>query len=107
MKMVTKLKSLVVGGVVLMLTACASVDTLPGAEDVALLDAEQLSDCQRLGSASAQVVDKIAFVERDKEKMAKELFKLAQNEAFKMGGNALLIASEIKNGGRQFEVYRC
>ncbi|ALS97911.1 DUF4156 domain-containing protein [Lacimicrobium alkaliphilum] len=106
MKMVIK-RQLVCGGVALMLVACATVKTVPGAEDVRLLSAAELVNCQRLGSASAQVMDKITFVERDKEKMAKELLKLAQNEAVKMGGNALQIASDIKNGSRQFDVYRC
>lgn len=100
-------RQLVYGGVALMLVACATVKTLPGAEDVRLLTAAELVNCQRLGSASAQVMDKITFVERDKEKMAKELLKLAQNEAVKMGGNALMIASDIKHGSRRFEVYRC
>lgn len=108
MKMVTnRLPPFVRAGFIIGVTACASVDTLPGAQEISLFSAEQLAGCQRLGSASAQVVDKIAFVERDKEKMAKELLKLAQNEALRMGGNALRIASEIKNGSRQFEVYRC
>lgn len=101
------LKQLLCIGVVLMLTACATVKTVPGAEDVRLVGAEQLVNCQRLGSASAQVMDKITFVERDKEKMEKELLKLAQNEAVKMGGNALQVASDIKNGSRQFDIYRC
>jgi hypothetical protein len=101
------LKQFLCIGVVLMLTACATVKTLPGAEDVMLLSAGQQVNCQRLGSASAQVMDKITFVERDKQKMAKELLKLAQNEAVKMGGNALQVASDIKNGSRQYDVYRC
>lgn len=94
-------------GASLILAACATLDRLPGAEEVRLLGAGQQVNCQRLGSASAQVVDKIGFVDRDKQKVAKELLQLAQNEAVRMGGNALLIAGEIKHGSRQFEVYRC
>lgn len=105
--MKTVIRRYVVCTSLVLLTACATINTLPGAEDVRLLNAGQLADCTRLGSASAQVMDKITFVERDKEKMAKELLKLARNEAVRMGGNALRIASDIKNGGRQFDVYRC
>ncbi|GAA0350391.1 hypothetical protein GCM10009092_13470 [Bowmanella denitrificans] len=91
----------------LVLSGCASVESVPGADAVVLLEKHQLADCQRLGSANAQVLDKIAFVERDQEKMAAELLKLGQNEAVKLGGNALTVDSDIQHGSRRFVVYRC
>ncbi|WP_168171534.1 DUF4156 domain-containing protein [Lacimicrobium sp. SS2-24] len=111
MKMVTlnRFKGLKAVGMasLLWLCGCASVESLPGSEQIELLSLSQLSQCKKLGVASAQVIDKIAFVERDEEKMAAELLQLARNEAMKMGGNALRIASDIKNGSRDYEVYRC
>lgn len=91
----------------LTLLGCANVSSLPGADAVRLIDAAEAQGCQRVGSANAQVADKIAFVERDEKKVAEELLALARNEAVKLGGDSLVIDGPIKFGSRRFVVYRC
>ncbi|OZG72830.1 hypothetical protein BTA51_12690 [Hahella sp. CCB-MM4] len=92
---------------VLTVASCATVKPTPGSENVKLLTTEEASQCERLGTASAQVLDKVGFLPRGEAPMADELLVLAKNEAIKMGGNALATASEIIDGTREYIIYNC
>ncbi len=93
--------------VALTLTSCATVKPTPGSETVQLITQEAGAQCQRLGSASAQVLDEVAFLPRGDAPMADELLVLAKNEAVKMGGNAVATAGEIVDGTRSYIVFLC
>ncbi|WP_020410419.1 DUF4156 domain-containing protein [Hahella ganghwensis] len=101
-----KLKSLSILAT-LALASCATVKPTPGSENVRLITDGQAAQCERLGTASAQVLDEVVFLPRGAGPMADELLALAKNEAVKMGGNAVATAGEIIDGTREFVVYNC
>ncbi|GAB3032278.1 DUF4156 domain-containing protein [Bowmanella dokdonensis] len=101
------MRNLAISLSVLAIFGCTSVESQPGTEQIRLLSSTEAAQCKKLGQANAQVTDKIAFFERDEEKVAAELLTLARNEALKLGGNGLLAASEIRHGSRQYFVYLC
>ena len=103
-----KTASVLISSVIaLTLTSCATVKPTPGSEAVQLITQEMGAQCQRLGSASAQVLDEFAYLPRGEAPMADELLVLAKNEAVKMGGNAVATAGDIVDGTRNFVVYLC
>lgn len=98
---------LMVAAMLMGLSACAGIERVPGTEYVRLLPLAQAAQCQKIGRARTQVMEKVAFVERDQQKVADELLQLAKNEAVRAGGNALTLDGDIHFGSRQFIVYRC
>ncbi len=90
------------------LTACSTWVTLaPGADQVAVKIASEVERCERIGSASAKSLNKVAFVDRNSNKVQEELATLARNEAVLMNGNAVVAESGISQGQQKFGVYRC
>jgi hypothetical protein len=90
------------------ISACSTWVTLaPGAEQVAVKLASEVAACERIGSASAKSLSKLAFVDRNSTKVQQELNTLARNEAVLMKGNAVLAESGILEGQQKFGVYRC
>lgn len=102
--MTTKLTTIATA---LLMCGCSWVSPEPGAGTVAVSTTEQLSHCQRLGSASAKSLNKVGFISRDGDKLQSELKMLARNEALGMGGNAIAPESAIVRGQQKFGVYRC
>lgn len=91
----------------LALTGCSWVDTQPGADEVVVIDRYQAESCERLGSVNAETLNKLLFVERNRDKVARELAMLARNNAAAMGGNALVLAESSDDARQTFIVYRC
>ncbi len=89
------------------LSACTWVKLTDAGKSVRVANIGEAADCERVGEASAHVLDKVAFVKRSREKQARELATLARNEAGQMGGNTVVAMSAIENGSRRFAVYRC
>lgn len=92
---------------VLSLSACSWIQPLPGAFNVALLSADEVTDCKKLGSTHATVLDKVGFYHRDKEAIKKDLIAVARNEAVNMRGDTIVATSELHNGKMDFAIYRC
>ncbi|MGA8259587.1 MAG: DUF4156 domain-containing protein [Arenicellales bacterium] len=90
-----------------LLSACTWVKLTEQGKSVRVAQSTQVSGCEQLGEVSAHVLDKVAFVKRSRHKQAEELATLARNEAAGMGGNTIVPLSDIENGSRNFEVYRC
>ncbi|WP_019605080.1 DUF4156 domain-containing protein [Teredinibacter turnerae] len=94
--------------VVLLAGGCTWVKPIEQAEHVQVLETVSSAEsCQRLGSTSVSVKDKVGFVKRGEDKVARELETLARNEAAKMGGNAVLAKSDSATGAQEFFIYRC
>lgn len=89
------------------LSACSFVDLKPNAEDVLVLKPHQVRECEQVRRSSSQVLDKIWFVNRNKERMAEELATLARNTAAELGGNAIVADSDIVDGKQSFIIYNC
>jgi hypothetical protein len=88
-------------------SACTWVKLTEQGKSVRVVQSTQVSGCEQLGEVSAHVLDKVAFVKRSRDKQAEELATLARNEAAGMDGNTIVPLSEIEDGSRKFEVYRC
>jgi hypothetical protein len=92
---------------ILMLSGCTWVKTTPEGEKVRVLDATEVATCKELGAATVSLVDKVAGIERDPQKVQKELELLARNSAARMGGDTVVPASDISDGQQRFTVYKC
>ncbi|WGP00404.1 DUF4156 domain-containing protein [Saccharophagus degradans] len=99
-------KIIVVGSVVA-LCACSWVKPISGAEQVSLIKPGIAQACKELGSASAQVKDRVGIFGRNEKKIADELVALAKNEAVRMGGDAVVAQGAPKDGFQKFNVYLC
>lgn len=92
---------------VLSISACSWVKPLPGAFHVALLSADEVTDCQKLGSTHATVLDKVGLYNRDEEAVKNDLVAVARNEAVNMRGDTIVATSVLKDGKMDFAIYRC
>jgi hypothetical protein len=91
-----------------LLSACASwVQLTAEGQVVRILDANQVSNCGRIGSASSQSMDEILFLDRNQQRLEDELRTLARNEGGRMGGNVIVAESDIVDGQQHFGVYSC
>lgn len=103
------LKSLTLAAIttVLLSTGCAWVKTTPGGEKVRVLDRDEVSTCQELGTTTASLLDKVAGIDRNRQKVERELQILARNSAAKIGGDTVVPISEVSDGQQRFAVYQC
>ncbi|GAB6070158.1 hypothetical protein JCM30760_12550 [Thiomicrorhabdus hydrogeniphila] len=94
-------------GALLSLSACSWVQPLPGAFHVAYLPASEVTDCKKLGSTHASVLDKVWFYNRDSEAVKQDLIAVARNTAVDMRGDTIVATSALQNGRMDFDIYRC
>lgn len=90
-----------------LVSGCSFVKLSPHADDVLVLKPHQTRECEQLRRSSSQVLDKVWFVNRNRERMAEELETLARNTAAELGGNAVVVDSEIEAGRQRFIIYNC
>tara|TARA_R110002073_G_scaffold288403_2_gene453149 strand:- start:343 stop:735 length:393 start_codon:yes stop_codon:yes gene_type:complete len=89
------------------LSACTWVKPAEEAANVTIVEDRHITQCERLGSTSASVRDRVGFIDRSESKVAEELATLAKNSAVAMGGDTLVAVTEILDGHQEFIVYRC
>jgi len=87
------------------LSACVWVKLTPEGENVAVLSQSEVASCERTGTTTVQVLDKVVL-ERNREKVEQELRTLARNRAAGRG-DAIVAASGIDDGEQMFVIYRC
>ena len=89
------------------LSACTWVELTEEGEAVAVM-AKAPASCKRLGYTSSMTKGDIATIDRNREKVGKELETLARNSAAKMGGDVIVPESEISETGEQtFGIFDC
>ena len=93
--------------VTISLQACTWVKVTPAGEKVRVLSAKEVGSCKELGITRNSLKDKIAGVNRKKDKVKKELETLAKNTAADMGGDTIVPKTEIEDGRQVFTVYKC
>lgn len=92
----------------LSLGACAPFVALqPAAEAVQVSTLEATAACTPKGSVHVKVLGKLGPVERDPGKIIIELNTLARNSAVGQGGDTIAAAGPIKDGERDYKVFRC
>ena len=89
------------------LTGCTWVKLTEAGSTVRLLESSQISDCESVGKLTAISRDKVAGVNRNKNKLSLELETIAKNEAPGMNGNVIVVDGEIEGSQRKFRVYQC
>lgn len=90
-----------------MLSGCTWVALTAEGEAVELMEAAEVTRCERIGRATATTTDEVVRVGRSGKRMQEELLVLARNEAGAMGGNAIVPETVIQDGRQVFGVYRC
>ncbi len=88
-------------------SSCTWVKHDPGAEDIELVEADAVADCETLGRTTASVRDRVAAVQRNPGRVREELAALARNSALEMGGDTIVAAGPVDDGQRTFRIYRC
>ncbi|HXK56575.1 MAG TPA: DUF4156 domain-containing protein [Gammaproteobacteria bacterium] len=103
------LKTLTLTGLlgILLTTGCTWVKPTPGGEKVRVLDADEVSTCKALGTTTVSLVDKIAGISRNPQKVEKELQTLARNSASRIGGDTVVPISQVSAGQQRFAIYKC
>lgn len=87
------------------LSGCSLVKLTAAGENVAVLQANEVGNCQQTGATTVSVVNKVV-VNRDPQKVAVELRSLARNRAADRG-DAIVATTGISNGEQSFNIYRC
>lgn len=91
----------------LAVTGCTYVKLDPSAEDVEMLRAERVEDCERLGQTRVSVAQNVGFIARGDRAIRDDLQILARNSAAEMGGDTITPVSEVQNGKQSFGVFDC
>ncbi|HWK53159.1 MAG TPA: DUF4156 domain-containing protein [Hyphomicrobiales bacterium] len=89
----------------LTLSACNFVKITPAGDNVAVMQASQVTNCTPNGSVSVAVVNKVV-VNRDPETVAQELRTLARNRAADRG-DTIVATTGIANGEQTYAIYQC
>lgn len=88
-------------------SGCTWVKKTPAAENVRIAPADLVINCQNKGTVTTNTIDNVSVVNRNSEKVKKELETLAQNEAAKSGADTIVALSKIVEGEQTFGMYRC
>lgn len=98
---------LAAGGLVVALAGCSFIPVVPGAEKVRLETPERVAACEYLGNAHSSVLGSIIGLERSREAVASDLFRVSANTAVELKGNVLVPVGEPVAGKQTFKIYRC
>lgn len=88
------------------LGACSLVKLTAAGSNVAVLTANEVQRCESVGDITVAVLAKVG-VERVRSKVDAELTTLARNTAAERGGDAIVATSEISDGSRDYDVFKC
>ncbi|MBN1379707.1 MAG: DUF4156 domain-containing protein [Gammaproteobacteria bacterium] len=101
------LRILVLCFVGLTLQACTWVKLTEEGEKARVLSASEVSNCKLVGKTTSVSKATIAGVERNEEKLQKELETLARNSASDLKGDTVVAIDKPVDGKQVFLVYRC
>ena len=91
----------------LLTLACNWVPLTIEGENVRVLQADAVADCQKIGNVTSKTSDRIIIFARSDRKIREELESLSRNEAVGLNGD-VIVPIGTESGGRQsFDVYRC
>jgi hypothetical protein len=101
-----RLTAVILGG--LTLGACNFVPVTQQGQQVRVATAAEVQGCQRLGSTTVTIRERIGFVNRPPEKLADEAEATARNAAAAdWGANTIVPRAPLQDGRQVFDVYRC
>lgn len=92
----------------LVLGGCTWVALEEGGKRVRVVtDASNVQGCERREEITASVRDRIGFIERESAKVSDEVEALARNEAAQRGADTVMAMSDLQNGERIYQTYKC
>lgn len=91
----------------LLFSACTWVQLTEEGEKVRVLEASEVTSCERVGQTTSTTAATVAGVPRHENALRDELESLARNSAINLGGDTIVPMSEISQGKQIFQVYRC
>jgi len=101
-------KTLIAGAAAAVLAAgCSWVELERGAEGVRLVEPSMITNCERLGTTTTSVRERVAGVERSPAKVEAELADLARNSAWDLNGDTIVADGPPRDGRQRFTIYRC
>ena len=86
---------------------CTWVKLSPDGSMVSIASENDIADCRKLGAVTVSLLAKVAGIERNSAKVARELATLGRNAAAEMGGDTAVAVSAVSNGEQTFDVYVC
>ncbi len=89
------------------LAACTWVKPSDAGAEVALVKPAHIHDCEKIGSTTSKVKQKVGIIERKEQKVMDELITLAKNEAARVGGDTILAKGSNEDDEHIFDIYRC
>ncbi len=89
------------------LSACQWVKPTEGGDQVSLVKRAHIVNCEKLGSTTSKVKEKVGIVKRKERKVVDELVTLAKNEAAGLGGDTIVANGPLQAGTQAFDIYRC
>lgn len=87
--------------------ACSWVSPSVDSQYVALVKAQAVGGCRKIGDTTSKTLSKIVVVGRSEQKQTNELITLAKNQAAVMGGDTIVAKGVIAAGEQVFSVYDC
>src|SRR3569623_222742 len=90
-----------------MVGGCSWVKLTSGGEKIRVLTPAEVGTCQHIGDTSASSLANVGVINRNEEKVQKELLALARNGAADMGGDTVVPIGEVVDGKQRFAVYKC
>ena len=92
---------------ILLLAGCTWVHISPSGEKVRVVSSAEIAGCEKIGVTTVSLLEEIAGIKRSQRKVATELETLGRNSGAEMGGDTIVLVSDIINGEQTFDVYRC
>ena len=93
--------------VLLAVTSCTWVTLDKAAETVMVKTESDVANCKKVARTTVSLRSKVMGIQRNKEKVQKELEVLARNAAVDYQGNTVVPSSPIEEGKQSFDVYQC
>jgi uncharacterized protein YceK len=86
---------------------CSSFNKLtPQGENVAVLLANEVTNCERVTAITVNVTNKVV-INRRPESVAQDLRIVARNQAATRGGDTIVATTQPRGGEQNFDIYRC
>ncbi|OYW25837.1 MAG: hypothetical protein B7Z49_00515, partial [Hydrogenophilales bacterium 12-63-5] len=91
------------------MSGCASslIEVRHGSEQVAVAQADQVSQCKAIGKTTVSVLAEVGFISRGVDNVDANLLQLARNEAVSQGGDTVVAGDRPEIGKRTFAIYKC
>ncbi|MDY6979669.1 MAG: DUF4156 domain-containing protein [Pseudomonadota bacterium] len=101
------MKKLLIVLMLAVLQGCTWVKLDSAGEQVSVVEKQHVQHCKRLGKTTVSVKSTVVGVERKEAAMQQELEILARNNAADIQGDTIVAVTDIEDGRRVYDIYRC